>query len=273
MKLNRKYNFRKKSDLSLLLLFPLLLCCCFIFTASSQNRNSPSQNNTANVQPQESNTSNSIVSYSVPPKKLYKVTNVIDGDTIEIEEVGRVRLIGIDTPELSNPKECYSSESAQKLRELLENKSVEIEYDPTQGNLDKYDRDLLFVFNEHGQNINLEMIKLGYAFEYTYSKPYKYQSEFKLAEKSAQTSKLGLWNQNTCNGTRIIPETPTPKVEVPNINPTPIAPPLQQEQYSCDCSKTCAKMSCAEAQFQLNTCGCKARDGDGDGIACDSQCQ
>ena len=44
--------------------------------------------------------------------------------------------------------------------------------------------------------------------------------------------------------------------------------------YTCNCSKTCPQMSsCAEAQYQLNTCGCTARDADHDGIACDSQCQ
>ena len=44
--------------------------------------------------------------------------------------------------------------------------------------------------------------------------------------------------------------------------------------YTCNCSKTCAQMSsCAEAQYQLNICGCSKRDADGDGIACDSDCQ
>ena len=46
------------------------------------------------------------------------------------------------------------------------------------------------------------------------------------------------------------------------------------EDYSCNCKKTCAQMSsCKEAQYQLNTCGCSARDGDDDGVACDSDCQ
>ena len=44
-------------------------------------------------------------------------------------------------------------------------------------------------------------------------------------------------------------------------------------KYSCNCSKTCPSLSCAEAQYQLNQCGCRQRDADRDGIACDSQCQ
>lgn len=60
----------------------------------------------------------------------------------------------------------------------------------------------------------------------------------------------------------------------------PIAAPVfvQRETlgggYSCNCAKTCAQMSsCAEAQYQLNSCGCSQRDADDDGIACDSDCQ
>lgn len=56
------------------------------------------------------------------------------------------------------------------------------------------------------------------------------------------------------------------------------APPASSDTggggFGCDCGKVCGAMSsCAEAQYQLNTCGCGARDGDNDGVACDSMCQ
>jgi len=44
------------------------------------------------------------------------------------------------------------------------------------------------------------MIEQGYAFEYTYNTPYKYQTEFKQAESYARTNKLGLWADDTCAG-------------------------------------------------------------------------
>ena len=47
----------------------------------------------------------------------------------------------------------------------------------------------------------------------------------------------------------------------------------QQPSYSCNCSKTCPQMSsCQEAYFQLNNCGCGRRDGDNDGVPCESIC-
>lgn len=43
--------------------------------------------------------------------------------------------------------------------------------------------------------------------------------------------------------------------------------------YTCDCSKTCTQITtCAEAYYQLNTCGCSVRDGDHDGIPCENLC-
>lgn len=46
-----------------------------------------------------------------------------------------------------------------------------------------------------------------------------------------------------------------------------------QKTYTCNCSKTCPNMTCSEAYYQLNECGCSKRDGDGDGIPCEEQCR
>ncbi|MCY4070520.1 MAG: SH3 domain-containing protein [Chloroflexi bacterium] len=46
-----------------------------------------------------------------------------------------------------------------------------------------------------------------------------------------------------------------------------------QPAFSCNCSKTCSAMSsCQEAYFQLNNCGCRRRDNDGDGVPCETIC-
>jgi len=43
--------------------------------------------------------------------------------------------------------------------------------------------------------------------------------------------------------------------------------------FVCNCSKTCSQIvSFEEAYFQLNTCGCSVRDGDHDGVPCESIC-
>ena len=115
-----------------------------------------------------------------------KVINVIDGDTIDIyqnNKVERVRLLGINTPETVDPRkgvECYGPEASQKLKEILTDKIVKIEGDPSQEDKDKYGRLLRYIFL-NDENINEKMVKEGYAFEYTYNKHlYLYQKEFWL---------------------------------------------------------------------------------------------
>lgn len=68
---------------------------------------------------------------------------------------------------------------------------------------------------------------------------------------------------------------PTVKVTYSTPTPTTTAVVVQSGgSYVCNCSITCSSMSsCAEAQYQLNVCGCTARDADHDGIACDADCQ
>jgi len=138
-------------------------------------------------------------------KNLFFVNKVVDGDTIHVnknEEIIKVRLIGINTPETVDPRkgvECYGIEAKNYISSLLLEKWVEIETDPTQDHYDKYGRLLGYVFVDR-KNINLEMIQEGYAYEYTYKLPYKYQDEFKLAETMARNEEKGLWNKNTCNG-------------------------------------------------------------------------
>jgi hypothetical protein len=51
------------------------------------------------------------------------------------------------------------------------------------------------------------------------------------------------------------------------VTTAPAAPAFQ-----CDCSRTCTSMTCEEAYFQLNQCGCRQRDNDDDGRPCESQC-
>lgn len=149
--------------------------------------------------PQEDSTDN-----SSEVQKGYKVVKVIDGDTIDVDVDGkfeRLRLIGIDTPETVDPRkkvQCFGKEASNKAKELLFGRFVILESDETQGDRDKYKRLLRYVFLPDGTNFNLYMIAEGYAHEYTYQDPYKYQFDFKESEKQARENNKGLWNPNVC---------------------------------------------------------------------------
>lgn len=145
---------------------------------------------------------------STEGQEVYKVVKVVDGDTIDVDingETSRLRLIGIDTPETVDPRkpvQCFGVAASNKAKELLNNQFVILEADESQGNKDKYGRLLRYVFLPDGTNYGLYMIGEGYAHEYTYNLPYKYQAEFKQAEIDAVDGNKGLWSSDTCSGNK-----------------------------------------------------------------------
>lgn len=136
----------------------------------------------------------------------YQVTRVIDGDTLAIDDNGeekKVRLIGINSPESVDPRrpvQCYGEEASQHMQDLAKGRLIQLEYDDSQGQYDKYGRILAYAYLEDGRMLNQIMIADGYAYEYTYDKPYIYQSKMKTAETIARNSSRGLWSNVTCNG-------------------------------------------------------------------------
>ena len=141
---------------------------------------------------------------TTPNTKTYTVIQVVDGDTIKVsmdDIKTTIRLIGVDTPETVDPRkpvQCFGKEATNKMLELLHNKIALLEEDKSQGDKDKYGRLLRYVFLPDETNVNKTLIQEGYAYEYTYDLPYKYQDAFKKAQISARESKRGLWADNAC---------------------------------------------------------------------------
>lgn len=141
---------------------------------------------------------------STSAPSLIPVEQVIDGDTVDVllgGEIVRIRLIGINTPETVDPRkpvECFGKEASQKTRELLISGFVRIEGDLSQGEYDKYQRRLAYLFTPDGVLVNLALIAEGYAYEYTYRTPYKYQAQFQKAEDDARINERGLWAKGVC---------------------------------------------------------------------------
>ena len=160
---------------------------------------------TVNLSPQLSPSSTPSPVMTSPVSTMsVKVVKIIDGDTVNVEIENKtysVRLIGIDAPEVHDPRkpvQCFAKEATTKLNEALSGKLVYLESDPTQGDKDQYNRLLRYIFLEDGTNIDKLMISGGYAHEYIYNLPYKYQEEFKQAEKEAREAERGLWADDAC---------------------------------------------------------------------------
>ena len=102
--------------------------------------------------------------YYIISSRDTRVTRVIDGDTFITNKGDRVRLIGVDAPELPSLR---GIESKMYLHQLIDNKVVILERDGISNNKDKYGRLLRYVYLNK-KDVNLHMLKSGYAKPYLY---------------------------------------------------------------------------------------------------------
>lgn len=127
----------------------------------------------------------------------YKVTRVIDGDTIKVNFNGKeesVRLIGIDTPESVHPDASKNIKegkiASEYTKNLLEAKEVGLEFDVQER--DHYGRLLAYVYF-NGSMVNKLLLQEGYAQISTYPPNVKYVDDFKEIQRVARENNKGLW--------------------------------------------------------------------------------
>ena len=182
-------------------IFVILVIVILAIPSSDKKDETQTGQNLPNVSPVVSNRATVKATQKPQVSGKYSVVKVVDGDTVDLNingKVERIRLIGMNTPETVDPRkpvECFGKEASNRAKELLTGKVVKIEYDPAGNTRDKYDRLLLYIFLADGTNYAKKMIMDGYAYEYTYDVKYKYQSEFKQAQKYAEDNKLGLCSE------------------------------------------------------------------------------
>lgn len=134
------------------------------------------------------------------------VTRVVDGDTVDVERIGRIRLIGVDTPETVDPRrpvQYFGKEASDFLKKMLAGQRVRLEYD--QQRKDAYNRTLAYLFLPDGTLVNAEIIRQGYGFALTRF-PFKRMEEFRRLEREAREAGRGLWAAD-----RVV-ETPAPRL-------------------------------------------------------------
>lgn len=178
----------------------LIIILMLIIENFTDNPLQPEYNSTQNLQTNTQTKASSeqifISEFSAPVKR------VVDGDTFVYTRAGRdhtVRLIGIDTPEIRDPRkpvQCFGQEASTKTKELIEGKVVYFQKDSHQ-TLDKYKRELWNVYLEDRTFVNKTLVAEGYAFA-TPQYESDYIEEFVNLEKEARIQGKGLWNESIC---------------------------------------------------------------------------
>ncbi|MGI8945075.1 MAG: thermonuclease family protein [Thermoleophilaceae bacterium] len=126
------------------------------------------------------------------------VVRVIDGDTVELARLGRVRLIGVDTPERGT---CYEDAATAFTRRELEGERVG--YELGADRTDRYDRTLAYLYRDGMHNAAL--LRRGYAKVLTIAPNDRYVARFERIERDARGADLGLWT--ACD----VPAAPSPR--------------------------------------------------------------
>jgi micrococcal nuclease len=128
------------------------------------------------------------------------VREVVDGDTIKLDDGRTIRYLNMDTPETKKPNtavQCFGPEASKLNKELVAGKLVWLKADKE--DKDRYERSLRFVFlneNDTGdvtKSVNAQMVKLGFARSMIIKPNNTYASQFVALESTAKADKIGLW--------------------------------------------------------------------------------
>lgn len=132
-------------------------------------------------------------------KQRARVTRVVDGDTIDVRlrngRTKRVRLIGIDTPEVYGGVECGGKKASASMRRLTpQGTRVVLVSDPTQDRVDRYGRLLRYVMKS-GRDMNRAQVNRGWARVYVYdNNPFRRVAGFRKSQRSAKANGRGIWS-------------------------------------------------------------------------------
>lgn len=128
---------------------------------------------------------------------IHYVEHVIDGDTIDIENDKRIRLLGIDAPERDT---CFYEESRDALYDRILKKDIRIEKDIS--GTDRYDRYLRYVYlpsespEEDDLFVNEWLVREGYAFTFAVAPDNRYRDLLASAQEEAREAERGLWSDD-----------------------------------------------------------------------------
>lgn len=131
-----------------------------------------------------------------PGYSYHTIKTVYDGDTVVLEDGRKIRLLGINTPEVRHrdkDADAGGEEAKQWLINKLQNTKIRLQTDEEL--TDKYKRTLGHLFTENKEHINLELVKAGLAEISIYPPNLLYTAELLAAQQQAERAKIGIWQR------------------------------------------------------------------------------
>ncbi|HEU4389336.1 MAG TPA: thermonuclease family protein [Blastocatellia bacterium] len=147
-------------------------------------------------------------STTAPVGGRHKVTHVMRADTIELEGLGQVRLLGVESPEGKSPEQIYLSHGRNALaftQKSLAGQEVRVEFDPstTAGNSEIKPA---YVYTVTGLLFNSELVRQGHAFVRA-NEQCQLSEQLRSAEREAMQAMRGVWG--IADGSAVVASLPT----------------------------------------------------------------
>jgi endonuclease YncB( thermonuclease family) len=127
---------------------------------------------------------------------LGRISRVVDGDTIDLTNGQKIRLVQIDTPEVYFTPECYGEQASAITKRLLAAGTlVKLYLEPATDSIDRYGRLLRYVVRARdGLNVNVQLVRIGAAAPYFYdARRGRFANLLERLAVEAKSLRLGLW--------------------------------------------------------------------------------
>ena len=213
-----------------------------------------------------------------------RISRVVDGDTVDLTNGKRVRLVQIDTPEVYFTPECYAEQASESTKRLLPPGTVvRLIPEPATDAVDSYGRLLRYVVRARDTlNVNIRLVAMGAAAPYFYhGERGRYASRLERLALQARNARIGLWGR--CPSTAPDPEhaVQTGPVSGAPVAPSPASPPPSSSPAAADCNPNYSPclpnvgdLDCGEISDSLKPIRVRGSDpyrldADGDGYGCD----
>jgi len=138
---------------------------------------------------------------------VFRIDHVADGDTVDLTNGAKIRLVQIDTPEVYFSPECYGKQASAITKRLLPpGTRVRLAVEPATDRVDEYGRLLRYVIRARdGLNVNVYLVRVGAAAPYFYDgRRGRYAALLDRLTRRARARHLGLWG--ACPGTPYAPD-------------------------------------------------------------------
>ncbi len=133
----------------------------------------------------------------------FRVRQAFDGDTLRLADGRKVRLAGVDTPELGHdgaPDEPYAQAAHRFMQELLEKNHWRVRLTAARERKDRYGRTLGYVAGTDGTDLQTALLERGLALTTLLPPNLSRLDCLKAAESRARRARRGLW--------RLLPKDP-----------------------------------------------------------------